>query len=50
VHQRGVDLRLADIDRLIAAFRRAGTGNQRIYGMLGLFLRIREDQAKYGAA
>mmetsp|Transcript_15246 Transcript_15246/g.47946 ORF Transcript_15246/g.47946 Transcript_15246/m.47946 type:complete len:114 (+) Transcript_15246:146-487(+) len=48
--QRGVDLRLPDIDRLIAAFRRAGTGNQRVYGMLSLFLRIREDQARYGAA
>ncbi|CAE7943075.1 unnamed protein product [Symbiodinium sp. KB8] len=32
--QRGVDLRLHDIDRLVAAFRRAGRGNQRIYGML----------------
>ena len=48
--QRGVDLRLHDIDRLVAAFRRAGRGNQRIYGMLSLFLRLREDQAKYGAA
>jgi len=48
--QRGVDLRLPEIDRLIAAFRKAGKGNQRIYGMLALFLRIREDQARYGAA
>ncbi|CAJ1343756.1 unnamed protein product [Effrenium voratum] len=48
--QRGVDLTLKDIDRLVAAFRRAGRGNQRIYGMLSLFLRLREDQAKYGAA
>lgn len=48
--QRGVDLRLADIDRLVLAFRRADRGNQRIYGMLALFLRIREDQARYGAA
>lgn len=48
--QRGVDLRLADIDRLVAAFRKAGKGNQRIYGMLQLFIRIREDQAKYGTA
>merc|ERR1711957_659381 len=37
--QRGVDLRLADIDRLILAFRKADKGNQRIYGMLSLFLR-----------
>jgi len=48
--QRGIDLRLADIDRLVAAFRSAGRGNQRIYGMLQLFTRIREDQAKCGAA
>lgn len=48
--QRGVDLRLEELDRLVAAFRRAGRGNQRIYGMLTLFLRLREDQAKYGAA
>lgn len=48
--QRGVDLSLQEIDRLVAAFRRAGRGNQRIFGMLTLFLRLREDQAKYGAA
>eukprot|EP00927_Polykrikos_kofoidii_P035388 TRINITY_DN29963_c0_g1_i1.p1 TRINITY_DN29963_c0_g1~~TRINITY_DN29963_c0_g1_i1.p1 ORF type:complete len:580 (-),score=88.07 TRINITY_DN29963_c0_g1_i1:171-1877(-) len=48
--QRGVDLRLADIDRLVAAFRRADKGNQRIYGMLQLFIGIREDHARYGAA
>ena len=48
--QRGIDLSLPDIDRLVAAFRRAGRGNQRIFGMMSLFLRLREDQAKYGAA
>ncbi|CAK9083392.1 unnamed protein product [Durusdinium trenchii] len=48
--QRGVDLSLPEIDRLVAAFRRAGRGNQRIFGMMSLFLRLREDQAKYGAA
>ncbi|CAE8712993.1 unnamed protein product, partial [Polarella glacialis] len=50
VQQRGVDLKLQDLDRLVAAYRRAGRGNQRIFGMLTLFLRLREDQAKYGAA
>ena len=50
VQQRGIDLSLQDIERLVGAFRRAGRGNQRIHGMLSLFLRIREDQAKYGAA
>lgn len=50
VQQRGIDLALQDIERLVAAFRRAGRGNQRIYGMMTLFLRLREDQAKYGAA
>eukprot|EP00434_Breviolum_minutum_P023935 symbB.v1.2.021121.t2/scaffold1808.1/size103924/13 len=48
VQQRGIDLALQDIERLVAAFRRAGRGNQRIYGMMTLFLRLREDQAKYG--
>lgn len=50
VQQRAVDLRLADIDRLVTAIRAAGKGNQRVYGMLELFARIREDHAKYGAA
>jgi len=48
--QRAVDLRLPDIDRLINAFKRSGKGNQRIYGMLDLFMKLREDQARYGAA
>eukprot|EP00929_Paragymnodinium_shiwhaense_P091504 TRINITY_DN51424_c0_g2_i1.p1 TRINITY_DN51424_c0_g2~~TRINITY_DN51424_c0_g2_i1.p1 ORF type:complete len:463 (-),score=84.58 TRINITY_DN51424_c0_g2_i1:9-1397(-) len=48
--QRGVDLRLADMERLEAAYRKSGKGNERIYGMLDLFVRLREDQAKYGAA
>lgn len=50
VQQRGIDLSMRDIERLVSAFRRAGRGNQRIHGMLTLFLRLREDQAKYGAA
>ncbi|CAK0912036.1 unnamed protein product, partial [Prorocentrum cordatum] len=48
--QRGVDLRLADLDRLISAFRASEKGNQRIFGMLDLFVKIREDHARYGAA
>lgn len=48
--QRAVDLSLPDLDRLIGAFRRSGQGNRRIYGMFQLFVRIREDNARYGAA
>lgn len=48
--QRAVDLSLPEIERLVAAFRRAGKGNQRIDGMMQLFARLREDQARYGAA
>jgi len=48
--QRGVDLRLHDLERLVGAFRMSGRGNQRIYGMLELFIKLREDQARYGAA
>eukprot|EP00971_Amphidinium_carterae_P101079 1999626-Amphidinium_carterae.1 len=48
--QRAVDLRLEDIDRLEGIFRRSGRGNERIYGMLLLFRRIRQDLLKYGPA
>lgn len=48
--QRGVDLSLGDMERLVNAFRRSGRGNQRIYGMMQLFVKLREDQARYGPA
>mmetsp|Transcript_22466 Transcript_22466/g.41830 ORF Transcript_22466/g.41830 Transcript_22466/m.41830 type:complete len:169 (-) Transcript_22466:42-548(-) len=48
--QRAVDLTLEDMERLVNAFRRSGRGNQRIYGMMQLFTKLREDQAKYGPA
>merc|ERR1719316_1422529 len=48
--QRAVDLPLNDIHRLASAFRRVGKLNQRVDGMFQLFIRLREDQAKYGAA
>jgi len=48
--QRAVDLSLADIDRLASVFRKSGRGNDRIFGMLQLFMKIREDQSKYGAS
>lgn len=48
--QRGMDLKLPDLDRLVNAFRRAGRMNDRIHGMLLLARRLREDQVMYGAA
>jgi len=48
--QRAVDLQIPDIDRLIAVFKRAGKGNNRVFGMLNLFMLLREDSAKYGAS
>lgn len=48
--QRAVDLKLPDLDRLVNAFRRSGRGNNRIYGMLELFVKLREDQATFGSA
>lgn len=48
--QRAVDLRLGELDRLVSAFRRSDRGNNRIYGMMQLFARLREDQASYGPA
>lgn len=48
--QRAVDLRLGELDRLVSAFRRSDRGNNRIYGMMQLFAKLREDQASYGPA
>jgi len=48
--QRGIDLRLPEINRLASAFSKVGRTNKRIDGMLILFTKLREDHAKYGAA
>jgi len=47
--KRGIDLSLADARKLRHCFYKVRRSNQRVAGILDLFVNCKEDEAKYGA-